>query len=183
MKVCNQILYSVLAILILLSTMHAISEEKLEEHMKTTWRMQLQLNMPNLEPAAIQWAILEEDPIPGYRQRLEVVRDAYKKLLVEAAKEDKQIIKRSQMRAAWDSGFRQVTGDRVYLLTGKPGHSFSSNGDAGMKWIVTKVIYVDEEAVCWVIPIDVEIGKSVDIEFSNDNVFDLTEIYNDIMSK
>jgi hypothetical protein len=183
MKVYRKTLYSMLVILFLLSTIHAISDEEIEEYEKATWQMRLQLNMPNLEPAAIQWAVLEENPIPGYRQRLEVVKDAYKKSLVEATEQDKQTVKRSQMLAAWDKGFYQVTGDRVYLLTEKPGHSFASNEEAGMKWIVTKVIYVDEVPVCWVIPVKVEIGKSIDVEFSNDNVFDLTEIYNSVISK
>ena len=183
MKVYTQTLYILLTILLLLSTAHAVSEEKMEEHKKITWQMQLQLNVPNLKAEAVLWAVFKEDPVPGYKQRLEAAKDAYNKLFAETAEEDKQLSQGCQMRASWDLGFIKITGDRVYLLTAKLSHSFSSNREIEKKWFVTKTVYLDKKPVCWVIPIEAEIGESVDIELSEENAFDLSEIHNEVMSK
>ncbi len=183
MKLYRQALYILLTILLSLSTAHAVSEEKMEERRKTTWGMELQLNVPRLKPEVVQWALFKEDPVPGYRQRLERGKVIYTKILAETAEEDKQLAIACQMLACWNFGFSQIPGDLVYLLTRELNHSFSSDSYAGKKWMVTKARFMDNKPVCWVIPIEAEIGERVDIKLSEENVFDLSEIYNEIMNK
>jgi len=186
MKVYRIILYAVLATFFFQSTSHAISEEKREEYEKTTWRLHLKLDMPELVAAAVIWAVFEEDPIPEYRQRIEKVKDIYRKFLEEKTDEkSRQIAKNAQMQVSWNLGFKKITGDEVCLLTEAPGvsHSLASNSEAGKKWIVTKVVYIKRKLICWVIPVETEVGKTVDVVLSNENVFNLAEIYDEIMSE
>lgn len=85
----------------------------------------------------------------------------------------------SRMKVCWDLGFKEVTGDKVYLLTRAPGvtHSLSSNGAAGKKWLVTKIASVDNKPICWFLPIEVEVGESQHIVLNEENAFDLPEVF------
>ena len=89
------------------------------------------------------------------------------------------------MTVTWDLGFRQVTGDKVYLLTSAPGitHVVSSNGPAGKKWIVSKIVYLKGAPACWCIPVVVETGKEVHVTLDEKNMFDLTAAFDNAISQ
>ena len=57
----------------------------------------------------------------------------------------------------------------------------SSNDRAGLKWFATKIVYRDNAPTCWSIPIETEIGKSVQIELRNVNVLNITQLYEEII--
>ena len=44
-----------------------------------------------------------------------------------------------QMKTDLDNGFKDVTGENLYLLT-KKGTELSSNGPVGQKWVVTRTV-------------------------------------------
>lgn len=184
-----KIFLSVIAIIVLsLSLSNAMSDEEIAEYKKTVWTIELELDMPELIPAAVIWAVFDEDPRPEYKHRLEKLKDPYSQAL-EGIEDAEQIFfwKRGQMCASWNLGFREITGDKVYLLTKVPEngiqYSLASTSNPGKKWIVSKYVHIDDKPVCWVIPVEVEIGKTIEIVFSEDNLYDISEIYNEVMGE
>jgi hypothetical protein len=144
----------------------------------SVWMMQIALRHPNLVPPAVQFAIMDQDPVPGFTARIKRVRHLWKTQLRQTKDEHK-------MMAAWDSGFRQVTGDRLYLLTSGVLSSpcgVCSNGADGKKWLVTKVVSVDGEPVCWSIPVAVRPGGTTEVTLTDQNTFDLVGAYETAMS-
>ncbi|MGA9120229.1 MAG: hypothetical protein WB699_12775 [Bacteroidota bacterium] len=57
----------------------------------------------------------------------------------------------------------------------------SSNARAGLKWFATTIVYLDNAPTSWSIPIETEIGKSVQIELRNENVLNITQLYEEII--
>ena len=87
------------------------------------------------------------------------------------------------MTVAWDLGFRDVTGDKLYLLISAPFavQTMSSNGPDGKKWIVTKTVRVKGKPVCWCLPVEVKRGESVHVTLTEENAFDLDAAYDKAM--
>jgi hypothetical protein len=142
-----------------------------------TWQIELALNMPGLDPEAVQYAILDQDPVPAYISQVKLLRPEFKQQIEQAdSKSWKEVARLAQMRAAWDMGFKDITGANLYLLT-KKGSNLSSNGRAGQKWVVTRTVDVEGRPVCWCIPIEVKMGKKIDISFDKSNTFDLQTPY------
>jgi hypothetical protein len=113
---------------------------------------------------------MDQDPVPGFTARIKRVRHLWEPQLRQTKDEHKMI-------AAWDFGFRQVTGDRLYLLTSGVLSSpcgVCSNGADGKKWLVTKVASVDAEPVCWSIPVAVRLGGTSEVTLTDENTFDLS---------
>ncbi len=152
-----------------------------------TWRIVMDLNMPSLEPQSVQYAILDKDPVPAFMARVERMRTFTGQQLERAGNEArKEQLHAIQMQVSWDLGFREVTGDRLYLLAKRPDRRFSrhsnqSNAPAGKKWIVTKTVAIEGKPVCWCIPVDVQTGKSTNVTLENNNRFDLQTAYKKAM--
>jgi hypothetical protein len=145
--------------------------------------------MPSLEPQAVQYAILDKDPVPDFAAQIKRMK-AYslKQLDKETNEAGKEQLREIQMTVGWDSRFKDVTGDKLYLLTKLPGNTYSmnsmmSNGPAGKKWVVTKVVHIKGKPVCWCIPVEVKTGKRIDVVFKEDNTFDMQSIYDKAMSE
>jgi hypothetical protein len=91
------------------------------------------------------------------------------------------------MKGSWDFGFRDVTGNNLWLLTRRPGasisyHGLSSNGPGGKKWVVTKTVDIHGKPVCWCIPVEVKTGgPPIVVTFAKDNTFDLRSVYDNAM--
>ena len=93
-----------------------------------------------------------------------------------------------QMEVSWDFGFKDVTGDRLWLLASDPDHpagphTMSSSSPAGKKWIVTKTVHIKGKPVCWCVPIEVKAGEQIDVVLNESNTFDLRKAYNDAMQE
>ncbi len=161
-------------------------DEDIERWKLSTWRMALSLDAPSLVPPAVQWTIFDEDPVPGFRARAKRMKGYHAEQL-ERAEDDakKQLARSSQMAVSWDLGFKEVAGDKVYLLTSAPGvsHGFSSNTPAGKKWIATKIAQIKGKPVCWYIPVTVETGKEIQIMLTEDNMFDLESAFDKVMEE
>ena len=153
---------------------------------QSTWQIALDLDSPNLVPAAVQWTVLDNDPLADFSDRVRASRNHYHAQLSEASDDTrKNLIRSSQVRVNWDLGFRQVTGDKVYLLTSAPGvaHVVSSNAPAGKKWIVSKIVHLNGAPACWCIPVDVETGKKVHVTLDEKNMFDLTAAFDNAIAQ
>ena len=157
-----------------------------DEVMYKNWRIKLKLDMPGLSPAAAIWTIFDKDPIPDFKERVKRVKELFTQDIESTAGEEEiSIMTNAQIRVTWNAVFREVTGDRVYLLSGLPGtaQSFSSDTKPGLKWIVTKVVFVEGKPVCWAVPVEVKSDTMVDVVFDKDSVIDLVTIFSDIIDK
>lgn len=151
---------------------------------RSSWRIDLQLDAPSLNPAAVQWAIFEADPAIGFQHRVAKQRSFTQGRIADAQSQaEKATQRRAAIQVAWNLGFRQVTGDKVYLLTSAPGaaHSLSSNGKAGKKWLVTKIKRIDGKPVCWRLPVETNAGETVQVTLTEQNLFDLEATFDAAM--
>jgi len=149
---------------------------------RSTWQVGLTLDTPNLVPPAVQWTILDKDPVPGFRARVKRAQSYHRKRLERAKDEAEKKQERSiQMTVDWNLGFKVVTGDKVYLLASSPGvsHSITSNGPDGRKWIVTKIVQIKRKPVCWCLPIEVKMGKTNQVTLTEDNIFGLEAVFDE----
>lgn len=151
------------------------------------WTMGIALDSPDLATPAVQWAIFNEDPVPEFKERMARYRSAYQK---EDAKGTKRQWRMREIRSAritgdWDRSFKRITGDKMNLLTGAPGHSqgYSSDGDDGQKWIVTKIVSIHGTPVCWCLPVEVRKGETIQIKLTEKNRFDLLEVCESVMNE
>ena len=170
----------------------APSPKQLQEIAKmdaTTWQLELRLNMPTMNPQAVQYAILDTDAALSYTAQLKRMRTSNRQMLANAdTKSWKGMVRYVQMKIDWDNGFGNVTGDNLNLLTNRPGANssgnvISSNGPAGKKWVVTKCVFIDNRPYCWCIPVEVSIGKRVYVTLNDSNVFDLRKPYDAAMNE
>jgi outer membrane lipoprotein-sorting protein len=155
-----------------------------EQFHQATWQMGINLDAPNLVPPAVQWAILDKDPVPGFKAGVKRMQGYHQAQLAQAKTEaQKELERNDQMTVIWDLGFREVTGDRLYLLTSTPGtsHGMSSNSQAGKKWIVTKIVQIKGKPVCWCLPVEVKTGESIEVSLTEDNRFDLGAAFDDAL--
>jgi beta-lactamase regulating signal transducer with metallopeptidase domain/protocatechuate 3,4-dioxygenase beta subunit len=151
--------------------------------LKSTWRVSMNLDLPELDPPAVQYAILDKDPVPGFRAGVQRMRANYQERLDRAeGKAAKDMERSSQMAVLWDLGFKDVTADGLYLLT-SGSSMISSNGSDGWKWIVSKTVRVDGKPICWCIPVEVKKGKEVKVTLTEGNAFDLSSTFDKAMQE
>ena len=166
-------------------------DARIQEWKETTWQIRPSLNAPDLDPEAVQFAVLEFDPVDAFRKSLAEDVDKFRNELEEEPDATRRALQRkSHMTLTWDRLFNAVTGDQVHLLV--PGTSkryesivrsfvVSSNSSPGRKWVVTKVVYREDEPLCWCIPVETAIGKSVDVELRRDNAFDFKKLFDEVI--
>ena len=154
-------------------------DKDLERWKRSTWQMTLKLDTPNLVPPAVQWTLLDKDPVPGFGARVKKMQ-GYKKQLERVDDEArKELFRSSQMTVCWDLGFKEVTGDQVNLLISAP-HVFqgvSSNSPSGKKWIATKIVRIKGKPVCWCIPVTVATGKETQVTLTENNMLNLESAF------
>jgi beta-lactamase regulating signal transducer with metallopeptidase domain len=151
-----------------------------------TWQIGIDLDMPNLEPKAVQFVVLDEDPAPAFTAQLTRMREQNRQQLEKGnTGADREVLRAMQMTVAWNFGFKKVTGDNLHLLAKRPGGysktAMSSNRPGGKKWIVTKTVQIDGKPVCWCIPVEVTKGKNIDVTFDKSNTLDLRSAYDNAM--
>lgn len=150
---------------------------------KATWKIHLNLDMPLLNPPAVQWAIFDEDPIARFKESLHRMEEIFQSHLAEIEDDAmREHAMSSQLSVTWDLMFRSVTGDKVYLLTSVPGifHMVSSNESPGKKWVVSKVVQIGEEPYCWSVSFDAVIGEVAEIKLTKDNALHLDSMVDDL---
>ena len=143
----------------------------------STWRMTLGLDTPSREPPAVQYALLDKDPVPGFKARVARQRTFRQRQLEQHAGDlsQMQAIRTAGMTVSWDQGFRDVTGADLYLLVSGRlrGGNIMSNAPDGAKWVVTKTVQMGGKPTCWCIPVQVKKGKEVAVTLGESNKFDL----------
>ena len=150
------------------------------------WTIGLSLDSPDLPVPAVQWAIFNEDPVPEFKDRIRRYRGGYEKQ-IKGSKNERRMreIRSARITVDWDRGFRKVSGDKVYMLTGEPLHSqgYSSDSADGPKWIVTKAVSTGGMPICWCLPVEVHRGETIQLELTEKNRFYLLASYEDVMNE
>ncbi|MCK4358235.1 MAG: hypothetical protein KAW92_05745 [Candidatus Cloacimonetes bacterium] len=152
-----------------------------EEQEAKTWKIQIHLDIPDL---VLQWAVFDKDPVPGFKDR--VVRWRVYQLKREQEAKDStelKMLRWAGMNQNWYYGFSDVTGDQVKILKSASVAQHGNNAPDGKKWIVTKIVWINGEPVCWCLPIEVKKGKMIEITMNKDNVFPLAETYDKVMKQ
>ena len=144
-----------------------------------SWHINVELDMPGPEPQAVQYAILDSDPVPRFEGHLRHL----KKVFAEQAGKGGQSKQLREDRTAniWDIGFSDVRGDQLWLLTKFLRGGLGSTLPAGKKWIVTKIVHIDGKPVCWCIPVEVKKGGQINVALNQGNTFDLKAAYDKVM--
>lgn len=168
-------------------------QERMQEWKEGTWRIHPQLNMRELNSRAVQFAVLDSDPVEQFKKSLLQNRERFRKELeAERDTSRRELTKRAHMTATWDGLFRAITGDHVYLLAPDNSASkelmatvtlISSNTPAGRKWFTTKVGHIKNSPVCWCIPQDVSVGKSTQVTLEKNNMLNLQAIYRELIEE
>ena len=161
-----------------------------KEWERTTWRVSPRLDTDDLAPCAVQYAIIDADPVE--RLRTEIARSETIAPVDRA--DEAEAVRQGRREAAWESIFRDVPGDRVYLLEdyGLPEatdpaastatRSFvsvliSSNDAEGQKWLVTKVLRAGGRRLVWSVPFQARRGHLTTIVLRESNASDLDAAY------
>ena len=154
-----------------------------------TWCMDITLDTHGRKPPAVQFAVIDSDPVPGYIARVKRSREYVRRQLEKAGNEARrEALQFIQMEVYWDQGFRAVHGDHLSLLIQHSDKDFPgsgtgirSNAPAGKKWVVTKTVHIDGKPMCWCIPVEVKKGKMVEVTLNKSNTFDLKTLYEKAM--
>ena len=153
-------------------------EKNTVNHSLETWRMSMSLEGAGLATPAVQWAIFDEDPIPGFEARTKkrqwVYREQLRRAENEAARED---TRSEWMTMQWDSAFKEIPGDRLNLLTSDTHDPIKSSEPDGKKWIATKVVMAKGKPTCWCMPVEVKYGEEIKVTLTDKNVFDLGSVF------
>ena len=162
-----------------------LSEAKMRAHRKTTWEVTLELDMPELTPEVVQFALFDTDPALEYERELTNQRRRASTKTITSIYEDPQAALRHalDMRKCilWNRLFMKVTGHDVYLLVGNTlsdaMFSISSNATGKIKWLATRTYGSPSSPMCWCVPFEARAGSSVSVTLDRYNVLDLNALF------
>jgi len=142
------------------------------------WRLRLLLDVPSLNPPAVQYAIFSEDPVPRFAADLERAETACRAQLRDIHDADRrQTVRRVQLAGVWNRLFRVIGGDQVYLaIPGCSDPALMSSAPQGNKWLVTKPVQAGGRVFCWSVPFAAVPAQEVAVNLSEHNALDLTAL-------
>jgi hypothetical protein len=154
-----------------------------------TWRINLKLKVQDPKLTAVQYALFDKDPIPGFTDRVKNMRESNRNRYIQAdqveRKNWKAVVRSTLMSGYWDRGFADITGNHLDLLTSRPDatHGLLSKDPGGKKWVVTKCESINGKPICWCIPVELKFGKWVHVTLTEDNQFDLGAAFDEATQK
>ena len=126
------------------SSPSAAEKEDMKRRQGQTWQITIGLDAPSLVPQAVQYAIFDKDPVAAFTAQVKRMQSFSRQQLEKADNEARrEHLRDINMSVSWDIGFKEITGNNLWLLTRRPDAGFSptglsSNAPAGKKWIATK---------------------------------------------
>ena len=156
-----------------------VKSQDSQANSKYYWSVNLTFSLPELNPEAIQWAVVDFDPTEKFIKDFN--HDYLEKVLKNAKSENErnQQIKVS-IEVGWNFLFRGVEGNNVFLLTNK-GTQFSQVSDinqATKKWLITKPFNIEGKSYCFAVPLNAENGAKLQCKLDKNNKISLLDIYN-----
>lgn len=152
-----------------------LTDEDIKRIEETTWRINITSDIKNSYFNAIQFTVFETDPMPLLREQKKIAKK------LSEGKNYTKLDKIIDTSTSWDLIFMEKTGAEVYLINAKASKKdsvmISANTKPGKKWLVSKVVQnKDGDINAWIIPFDAEIGKTIDLNFSEKNKFNFSDI-------
>ncbi|HEX7320053.1 MAG TPA: TlpA disulfide reductase family protein [bacterium] len=148
------------------------SEKELEEMKKKYASIRVVLDVPEMDPQAISFAYFDYDPIPAAKERAKNYARIYNDFIkLRNTEEAKTEFRKVYIRYMWDDVFKDIDGNAVLMLT-KGGATLTSNVADKKLWVVTKVRKINDELICWCIPVMPEIGKEITVTLSKTTAYD-----------
>ena len=171
-----------------------------QEFQDPTWQVNPRIELDGLRPPSVLWTLMPSDPLPGYRERATRNPMPDFSALRTPSSPDQFSSRQAYLAAAWDIAFRDVTGDRVWLLVDdrkvtqlppvNDGErrvvlaatftAVSSNEPSGSRWFVTKAVLHKGRALAWAVRVNAETGKMARVGVAEDNALDLEQEYHNI---
>jgi antitoxin MazE len=164
----------------------SVSKGKVDEWKASTWQLVPNLNLTELEPPAIQWALVNEDPVPRFVRQIKRRQATYAGRLADPPKgADAELARVALSQVAWNFVFRPTTGDEIYLLVSAVTRrsAYATSKIKERVWFATKPVELNGKVVAWSIPLQPEIGVQSAIELTLDNSIDLTSMVEEIISE
>ena len=161
---------------------------------KNTWRLQPELDVPDLQPPIVLFSVFDSDPRPKYRDNLQSASEKASTPIPDATADvDPQLMRHGQLTALWDSLFHEVPGNKINFLyydppakgsakskrakarkvTVRVATMLASNNPPGTKWVVTRATLYNGRSVCWCLPVTVTMGKTSRIRLTPKNMMEL----------
>ncbi len=144
------------------------------------WRLQLEIDVPGMDPNAIQWSLFEKDPNIYFLKDLQPKIDEINHVIdKEPDAEKKKLIRNLFIIRQWESIFSHISGDKVQLLAGntKSNVKFRSKSLNSRKWITTKMIVVDGQVLCWRIGVKPEENGTVVVKLNKENAYNFKKAW------
>ena len=163
---------------------------------KNAWHLHPRLEVPDLFPPAVLFSLFDFDPRPKFRESLKRVSGIDRESMADgSAPLDPALTRQLRVTAAWDRVFREVTGDRVAMVSRDPQANepgdlkgklrnevipayavlIGSTEPAGTKWLASRATRYHEHVVAWCLPINVAAGKVTEIALTPENMIALDE--------
>lgn len=151
------------------------TEDMIRQWKETTWRLNILLK-GTLHGGAVQFAIMDHDPVNGFREDCRRLREKSGDVGEQVSEGELSINDISILSVAWDKQFMEIKGDEVYLLIKNEMCGFSSNTGGKRYYLVTKTAVIGERPAAWVIPFDAVTGSEQDITLDDSSALDLDKI-------
>jgi peroxiredoxin/outer membrane lipoprotein-sorting protein len=153
-----------------------------DSYRQNYWMLKVILDVPGLDPHAVQLVRFDYDPIPDFCERVKNYRFIYNKVMQSAESEKERIgRRRAAMRICWDNIFADITGDKLLMI--KDGIEWNYSGTEDTQWIVTKVAYLNKEPICWCIPFRPgKSGEEGTIVLNQETAFNLTQVFDEMIA-
>lgn len=167
---------------------------KRNEFLKKTWRLQPELEVPDLLPPVVLFSLFDSDPRVKFVERLRSASEEPNRPDPTLSTDlDPELLRHGRLLSLWDSLFREVPGDRLGLIYQHPSRSrpsaskkrraratavtvgtlLASNDPPGEKWLVTRATLYRQKSVCWCLPVTVKTGKTEKVRLTPKNLMDL----------
>lgn len=162
----------------------SLSQTTLKRLRARNWTLELELDVPDLRPEVVQYALFTVDPLLGYKNKLHdsTRRGTIDRLL--RGYEDPDSARRHVIavhcRTLWDLLFADVTGDQLHLLAGRTltdaCQTISSNAPEKVRWIATKTTGPGEWPLCWAVRVQTKPGTHEAVRLDRTNAIDVATL-------
>jgi peroxiredoxin/outer membrane lipoprotein-sorting protein len=160
------------------------SEKELKEWKKMVWIVKIMLDTLDSKTPAIQYAAFDYNPIPNFRENVKSDASIYNEIMAGTQNDERKSgLRRAAIRINWDKEFENIGGDKVYLITRGSVNTISSNGTPSKLWLVTKLVYENDEPFCWSIPVEPEIGKEVTVNLAKATKYDVVKEFDQALTE
>lgn len=150
---------------------YSMDERMIREWKASTWRLNILLKSDTVHGCAVQFAIIESEPRAIFNRNYSMFIEKMKK-----RKNHGNTDSAVNLMIAWDTVFRNVKGDEVYLLLKNEKSGFSSNGPEKEYYLVTRTSMIKDQPAAWVIRLHAKKGTEQNIILDDGNAVFLKDI-------